>query len=345
MKKRRLLIIILLVTFVLSGCGTGSNKKHLERTEFLMNTIVKIDLYGREDDAIMDKVYDRLFEIEKIMSKTIKDSDVSRINEKAGKEVEVRDETYYVLEKAISQARNTEASFDPTIGPLVNLWDINESEEDRDWIPKESEIEDAKKLVNYEGLELLGGNMVRLTRKDMELDLGGIVKGFATDEIVKLLKEENVDSAMIDLGGDLYAYGKKVDGSPWKIGIQDPSIEEQDYMGILSITDKSVVTSGNYERYFELDGEVYHHIIDGKTGYPAKNELASVTTISDYGIDSDSYATAFYILGLNRSLDLLNRLEGVDGILISKDKKVYITEGIRDKFQLRDNNSGFTIMD
>lgn len=345
MRKIRLLIVSSLLILVLIGCNDKGEKAHLERTEFLMNTLIEINIYGTEDEVIMNKVYDRLFEIEKTMSKTVKDSDIFKINSNSGKEVKVKPETYKVLEEAIYLAEKTEGTFDPTIGPLVNLWDINESKEDRNWIPKEIEIEIAKELVDFRNIEMLEENTVRLKEKGMEIDLGGIVKGFAADEITKILKQEKVESAILDLGGDLYAYGKKMDNTPWKIGIQNPEIEGRDYMGILSIQDKSIVTSGNYERYFELNGEVYHHIIDKNTGYPSNNELASVTIVSDKGIDGDSYSTAFYILGIEKSLEMLKDLDGIDGIFITKGKKVHITDGIRENFQLRDDKSEFTIID
>ncbi len=345
MKKNNLIIISIILIMLLTSCTSGLDNKEMVRTEFLMDTIVEITIYGSEDELIMDKVYNRLFQLENIMSKTKKDSDIYKINKNSERPIRVQEETYQVLKEAVDISKRTEGKFDPTIGPLVNLWNINDSEEGRNWIPKGIDIDNAKKLVDFNNIEFLENKEIRLKEKDMELDLGGIVKGFAVDEIVKILKEENIKSAMIDLGGDLYAYGEKPDGSPWNIGIQNPDIELRDYMGILSVKNKSIVTSGNYERFFEIDGEIYHHIIDPNTGYPSNNELLSVTVVSDKGIEGDSYSTAFYILGVQESLEIIEGIDGVDGILIDKDKKVFVTSGIKEDFQLRDKKGEFTIID
>lgn len=344
-KKGILLLIIVILLTQITGCQNNKSEPVESKTDFLMNTISKIDLYGNKNKDTMKKVYSRLYEIENRMSKTISISDISKVNELAGKEpVKVNPDTYEVLKEAIELAELTNGAFDPTIGKLVSLWDIKENEKERDTIPSEEEIESLRSKVDYKKIELLPGYQVRLKSDDVELDLGGIVKGYGADEARDIILKDGIESAIVDLGGDLNLIGEKPDGSPWRIGIQNPTSETGSHMGILSVKNSSVVTSGNYERYFEKDGKRYHHIIDPSTGYPAESNLASVTIISEDSIIGDAYATAFYILGVEESLKIIDKLDkNVEAIFITKDNEVYLTDGIKDSFTIE--NEEFKLID
>ena len=270
------------------------------------------------------------------MSSTIEDSDVSLINKNAGIEpVQVHDDVYYVIEQAKHYASLSNRAFDPTIGPLVDLWNISGDEEQtRDSIPTDEEIKSALALINSDDLELLEDNKVFLKRKGMKLELGGIVKGYAADEVKRIFKENGVESAIIDLGGNIYAMGKKLDGSPWNIGITNPYNPAASFVGILKAQDKSIVTSGDYERYFIYKGKRYHHIIDTNTGYPTENQVTSVSIISDKSIDGDALSTTLFVLGVEEGLNLIDQLDGIEAIFITKDKKVIPSAGIKDHFTL-----------
>lgn len=338
-KKNNKFIILLLILLmlILTSCGVVSNKKTatISRTEFLMDTVMTIRIYHKSDKKILDKAFDRLKEIEAKMSSTIETSEVSNINNNAGiKPVTVSPDTYFVIKEAKRFAELSLGAFDPTIGPLVDLWDIKAGERERDFIPSNREVENMKTLVNYKKLELLDNNQVFLKEKNMKLALGSIVKGYATDEVKKVLSESNANSAIIDLGGNVFAHGVKEDDMPWKIGIQNPFGLPGEYLGVIRVKDKSVVTSGDYERYFFFNGEKYNHIIDPSTGYPVNNEITGVSIITARSIDADALSTTLFVLGLDKGIELINSTDYANAIFITKAKEVYIGKELKDKFDL-----------
>ena len=166
------------------------------------------------------------------------------------------------------------------------------------------------------------------------MDLGAIAKGYTADEVKKVLLNNKINSALINLGGNVYAIGTNPDGDDWNIGIQNPLSTRGEYLGTISVTDKSIVTSGNYERFFIKDGIRYHHIFDPKTGYPAEEGLISTTIVSDKSIDGDALSTSTYILGLDKGIKLVESIKGVEAIFVTKDKKVYVTPGLKNNFKL-----------
>lgn len=348
MKYRKSLLIVLLVLLVINLVGCEKNLDHKEpltRTDFLMDTVITLKIYNRQDEEVLDKAIDRLKEIENKMSVTLASSHVSKINENAGtRPVKVDEEVYRVIKKAKEFAYITKGAYDPTIGPLVELWNIRDDVKlERESIPSPEEIKEAQELVDYRDLELLEDNRVFLNRKGMKIDLGGIAKGYAADEVRKVFLEEGVQSAIIDLGGDVYLMGEKDLKDYWKIGIQDPFKANGNYLGILKIKDKSIVTSGSYERYFVHKGHKYHHIIDPKTGYPAKGNLMAVSIISNESIEGDALATALFITGINTGLDIIGQLDGVEAIFITENREIFMDKNLIKDFSLTDPS--FKIMD
>lgn len=340
--KKKVVLPILIITILILTITACSNKQTgvLTRTEFLMDTVITLKIYDNKDKKIMDKAIDRLKEIEDRMSATIDSSDIVLINKNAGiKAVQVNEDTYFVIEKAKHFAEISNGAYEPTIGPLVELWNITGTDEkEREYIPTEEEINEKKALVDYNDLILQEDNMVYLNREGMKIDLGGIVKGYAADEVKRIFLENGVNSAIIDLGGNIYALGEKSNEEAWKIGIQDPFSVTGDYIGILNIKDSSIVTSGNYERYFLHKGERYHHIIDSKTGYPSKNKVSGISVISDKSIDGDALSTALFIMGVEAGSKLANELEDVDTIFITKNKEVFVPKSLEEYFVLSNDN-------
>jgi len=306
----------------------------------VLGTTVQLSVYDSDDETAVDEALERLDQIDDRMSAFKNMSFISKININAGGLMqEVTEDVYYVIDKAVQYAEFSEGAFDPTIRPLVNLWGVFTNHA---MVPEKYEIEEKLRLVNYKDIVLDKANCaVKLKHRNQCIDLGAIAKGYAADEVKRIFLNHNIKSAIIDLGGNIYALGNKLDGSSFNIGIQDPLGFEGESIGIVSVRDKSIVTSGNYERYFEKDGKRYHHIINPRNGYPDENGIISVTVISDLSIDGDGLTTCGYIMGLQRGFELIEDLEGVEAIFITKDKKIYITSNLTNNFQLI--NSEYTL--
>ena len=221
----------------------------------------------------------------------------------------------------------------------MKAWGI---QTDNQRIPSKDEIGNLIKLVGYKDLAVEPSQLTaKLARTGQIVDLGGIAKGYAGDAAIKILKDNGIQSAFVNLGGNVVVLGNKPDGSPWKIGVQNPRAENGKYLGILKVKDKAIISSGDYERYFEKDGVRYHHILDSKTGYPSDSGLIGTTIVADKSIDGDTLSTATFVLGLDKGMQLIESLEGVEAIFITKDKKVYTTNGLKDIFTFEDESKEY----
>lgn len=354
LEKRNFLIffVILVLVFTISACqsnenshnkqGANGNKITKEKSsEFLMDTIVDMQVYGENAEEVINSSFERMRKIENEMSKNIKESEVSKINNNATKDwVKVSEDTFKVIEKAVEYAEFTNGRFDPTIGPLVELWGIGTSEAR---VPTTNEIKETKKLVNYKDLKLdEENNRIKFEKENMQIDLGGIAKGYAADEVRNIVKDAGIESAYVNLGGNVLVIGGKEDGTPWKIGIQDPREERGSVMASLEIKDKTVVTSGNYERYFREDGVLYHHILDPETGKPTRNDLLSVSIISKDSFEADVLSTSAFIFGRKEAYEFIKNKEDIEAIFITKDNNVYLTPGLENKVEILDSDFKLT---
>ncbi len=333
--RRLVLILGLVVTLlavVVSGVRVFANRE-VTRSEFLMGTWIETKVYGYRANKALDQVYARLAEIEKKMTINAAGSEIDAVNAAAGKSpIRVSPDTFSVVAKAISYSSLTGGRFDPTIQPIVSLWRIGFPDAR---VPEPQEIQSALRLVGYQGVQLeKDGSTIYLTKPGMGIDLGGIAKGYAADEAVKILKENGIKSALVSLGGNIYVIGSRPDGAPWRIGVQDPVDARNSYLGIVQITDATLVTSGAYERYLEANGKRYHHIIDPLTGYPAESDLISTTIVTKSSIDADALSTSLFVLGRVKGLELVKQLPGVDVILVDRDNRVYVSDGLRDRFTM-----------
>lgn len=339
-KKSILYVILLISIFILSACGKGdtdlSKIPQDTGTVFVMDTLVQMKVYGENAGDVINESFERLRVLENEMSKTIEESDVYKINSAEGTLVSIGDDTFRVLEKALYYSQVTEGKFDPSIGPLVSLWGIGTKDAR---IPSKEEIDKAMSLVNYSWVQLNpSNNTVKLEKEDMKLDLGAIAKGYAADEVRDILEKAGIKSAYINLGGNVLVIGGKPDNSPWKVGIQDPRQNRGNVMGVIEVKDKTIVTSGNYERYFEENGVIYHHIIDPTTGFPARSGIISVSIVSNDSFDADALSTSLFILGEEKGLELVNKLEGVEAIFIREDLGIIITDGLKDKVKISNDD-------
>ena len=332
------LIIISILSFIYIKEDIGiKQSEKVSSSEFIMDTIVKIEVYGVDADKVIKKSFARLREIESKMSRSLEKSDVSRINKNAGdKWVKVDEDSFEVIEKAIHYAELTEGDFDPSIGPLVSLWNIGNPEQK---VPSEEEIKKAKSLVNYNFIKTdKKNNKIKLAKEGMKIDLGAIAKGYAADEVRDIIDDYNIENAIITLGGNILVIGDKKDGTEWKIGIQDPRKSRGSVMASLNLKDETVVTSGNYERYFEKDGIIYHHILDPETGKPSRNNLLSVSIIAKDSIDADALSTSAFIMGKEKGMKMIEDLDDTEAIFIRDDLKVFISSGLSSKVKILDND-------
>lgn len=341
---KNLLCSLLILPLLLSGCNksnkTSQNEDPIYKTEVLMGTVCTVKIYDSKDTSILDKAFNRIKEIENEVSINKEATELDKVNSVSGiNKVNVKDDTYTMIKEGKKYSEMSSGAFDITIGPLVKLWGIGTENAK---LPTDQEINEKKALIGYKDLELNDSDKsVYLKRKGMIIDLGGIAKGYTADEIAKVLKANNVNKAIIDLGGNIFALGDSPKNVPWKIGIQNPYLERGGTIGYIEESNKSVVTSGIYERYFEKDGKRYHHILSPFSGYPYDNEIAGVSIISDKSIDGDALSTTTFALGVDKGLDFINKIHGVEAIFITKNKEVYVTPGIKNNFKL--TNEEFTL--
>jgi thiamine biosynthesis lipoprotein len=361
--------LVAIIVVLLTGC----ERRAEAQIEFALGTVCRVVLYEGGNKQTYSRIFARIREIDRtmtmfpgefedIMSASIVDpnsesaarfqsateslvSGVVAINRQAGLEpVHIRADLIELLETALRYAELSDGAFDPTIGPLVRLWGIGT---DSERVPGEGEIANALNLVNWRHL-IVDREMgtAFLLRKGMALDLGAIAKGYAGDEALRLAKEDKVKRAVIDLGGNIVTLGgreqKGETSIPWRIGIQNPLMGRGSYIGVLPVTDMSVVTSGVYERHFESGGKNYHHILSTANGYPVENGLLSATIVTRSSTAADALSTVVFTLGFERGKAVIDSIPGTEAIFVFNDHSVRSTGGLEGIFALTDDE--FTLL-
>ena len=347
MNKKKYAILIVAIVVICSFVYIMRNnfdKGDYSQTYYNLGTVSQITLFDvnkSDADEILKECGDILLDVDNTMSKNRQYSEISKINQNAGKEyTKVSEETFFVIENALNFSNISNGVFDVTVGPVVDLWAIGT---DKARVPSQEEINQMLPLVNYKEISVdEENNSVKLSKENMEIDLGGIAKGYAADKIAEYLKENDIKKAIIDLGGNIFILGEKDKNTPFKVGIQDPNDEDRSSILNIDISNKSLVTSGIYERYIKEGDKLYHHMINPQTGYPFDNNLSSVTIISSSSIIGDGLSTTAYGLGLEEGLKLIENTDDTDAIFITKDKKIYTTSNLKNKLNLIDKS--FKIM-
>ncbi len=336
MMRLRRIAPLFAVLLLLISCS----ERQASRTEInLLGTTCTVTLYDRRPEPILDAAFERIRDIDWRMKYTGNESEVVAVNRSAGGEgVRLSESTLEVLERGLYFSELGGGRFDISIGPLVSLWGIGKDVEGE--VPPQEEIEKALALVDYRRI-IVDGDTVSLSDPGMSVDLGGIAKGYAADELVEILKKERVEHGLINLGGNVYAHGTKPDGSRWRIGIQDPDSNRGAYLGVLSVADQAVVTSGTYERFFIQDGKRYHHILDTDTGYPVENGVSSVTIVAGNSMDADALSTMVFVLGPEKGIALIETLEDSEALVITQGKLLHSSSGFREQFSLIDEEYRF----
>lgn len=309
-----------------SGCALAQpSDDYISRTGFFLDTVVTLKLYDTDDESLLDECFALTAEYEELLSRTREGSDVWNINHSGGVPVEISQETADLLATALDYCELSGGKFDISVAPVVSLWNFT-SQERAGEIPEDAALADALPHVDYRNITL-DGTTVTLADPDASIDLGGIAKGYIADCLKDYLTGQGVASGLIDLGGNMLTIGTKPDGSQWNIGIRKPFSQTGELITAVRCTDQSIVTSGTYERYFEKDGQIYHHILDPGTGYPIQNGLTSVTILSDRSMDGDALSTTCFTLGLTDGLALAESLDGIEAMFVTEDFQMHCTSG------------------
>jgi thiamine biosynthesis lipoprotein len=314
---------------VQAACGgIQSEAAEASRQLFAMDTFMTLTAYGTDAQEAVDAAADEITRLDAILSTGDSESEIYQINQQGGGILS--EDTAYLVERSLSLYQETDGAFDIAIYPVMEAWGFT-TDEFR--VPEESELEEL--LTRCDAGEIQydpESKEITFGMDGMRIDLGGIAKGYTSGRIMDIFREYGITSGLVNLGGNVQTCGTKTDGSLWRVAVQDPA-DSEEYIGILSVSDQAVITSGGYERYFEEDGRTYHHIIDPTTGYPAENGLISVTVISSDGTLADGLSTSLYIMGLEQAVSYWeSRQDLFDMVLMTDDREIYVTEGIAEQF-------------
>ncbi len=336
------LFLLFHICINLGGCGSANQK--VSRSGFYFDTIITITLYNTSNEGYIDKCFDLAAAYERKFSNTIATSEISAVNEKAGSYVKVSEETLDIIQKGIEYGEISGGRFDITVGGLSGLWNFSEiaaglesadNEADASVLPDSADIKKAAGHVDYTAVKIKDGK-VKLSDRGAKLDLGGIAKGYIADRMRDYLRSEGITAGIISLGGNVLTLGEKEEGM-YTVGIQRPFAPQGTTLGTLSVRDASVVSSGIYERYYRVDGRLYHHILDTDTGYPVENNLYQVTIISESSMAGDALSTACFALGLEDGMALVEQQANIEAIFVTDDGKLHCSSGIGDTVIFNEN--------
>ena len=323
--KNWLSAALLSAAFLLTGCSGAPAQEPESATFFAMDTAMDFTVYG--DAALLDEAETLIGSLEEQVSVTDEHSDIYAIDHTGSGSLSGN--AAELMEQALELCRRTGGALDISVYPIVRAWGFTTGSYQ---IPDEETIQSLLPLVDYTQIQYDAATGVVTLPEGMEIDLGSVAKGYAGQLAAQMLREHGVQSALLNLGGNVQTVGAKPDGSPWQIGIKDP--QGEDAMMVLSVEDQAVVTSGGYERYFEQDGQTYWHIMDPSTGHPADSGLISVTIVGDEGVVCDGLSTALFVMGLEKAADLWAQSGDFEAVFVTASGEVYITEGLRDRFAL-----------
>lgn len=340
-RKKIVGLALLLGVFLLIGCGGTKSQTEVvdlapeekEATQsqkeiFAMDTYMTVTAYGEKAEKAAEAAIQEIERLDQLLSTGKEDSEIGLLNQNG--EGVVSADTVTLLTYAKELCQKTKGSFDVSIYPIMEAWGFSTGEYQ---VPKESLLEEL--LTKVDGGKIQcdeSTGKVTFEIEGMKIDFGGLAKGYTSARIMEIWKEYDITSGMVNLGGNVQVLGTKTDGNHWKVGIQSPT-DETSYIGVLSVQDKAVITSGGYERYFEQDGKTYHHIVNPDTGYPAESDLTSVTIVSEDGTLADGLSTALFVMGKEEAITYWKEhSQEFDAILWDSAEHIYVTEGIAEDF-------------
>ena len=323
--KKYFISAMLSALLFLTGCSAESSPEPVQGTFFAMDTMMDFTIYG--ESGLIDQSESLIASLESLVSVTDANSELYAINQTGSGTLTGKASS--LMEQALEICRRTGGALDISVYPIVRAWGFTTGSYQ---VPDEAEIQALLPLVDYRKIQYDAADGDVTLPVGMKIDLGSVAKGYAGQLVAQMLREHGVQSALLNLGGNVQTVGTKPDGSPWQIGIKDP--QGEDAMMVLSVEDQAVVTSGGYERYFEQDGQTYWHIMDPSTGHPADSGLISVTIVGDEGVVCDGLSTALFVMGLEKAADLWAQSGDFEAVFVTASGEVYITEGLRDRFAL-----------
>lgn len=321
LKKCAAFLMTAFLSVSLCGCSSPPQNESVSITGIYFDTVVTIEAWGAEKE-VLDHCGELCEYYEHLFSRTLPDSEVSEINRSGGRPVTVSEETADLIRTGLKYGSISNGYFDITIASASELWNFTDNDEKL--LPDPDALSEAVTHIDYRNVRV-EGNTVTLADPEAKIDLGGIAKGYIADRLKEYLVSQDVEHALINLGGNMLAVGSRYDGTPFRIGLQKPFESDGTALAVMDVTDQSVVTSGNYERYFEKDGIIYHHILDPRTGYPIQNELLQVTILSDGSVDGDALSTTCYALGLTEGMELIRSLDGVEAVFVTSDYELHVS--------------------
>lgn len=339
---------LILCQAVLSGCSTqtksventaADSQEPISSTAIKLNTAVTVTIYDSKDRDLLTECMNLCDKYEKVFSRTDADSELYKLNHRKLTPAEGTEDTYQVsdslaelVSEGLDYSQLSEGAFDIAIEPLTSLWDFTAEDPQ---VPKDSLIQAALPKCDYHNISVdKDKNEITLKTDDTAIELGAIAKGYIADRLKDYLVSQNVKSAIINLGGNVLCIGEKPDNSAFKIGIQKPFADRSETIAVMDIRDKSVVSSGIYERCFEQDGTLYHHLLNPETGYPYDNGLIAVTIISDKSVDGDALSTTCFALGLEDGMKLAESLDDVQAFFVTSDYEIHYTKDFQKKIKV-----------
>lgn len=332
--KRLFIGGLLVAALMLAGCNaqTSAEESSQSREVYAMDTVMTLEACGQNADAALDEAVAEIERLDALWSIASSDGEIARLN--AEKQITASADTLALLTRAKEISAATDGLFSTTIAPLMEAWGFTSGDYR---VPDEAEL--SALLAHVDDEEIAISDSTVTIPADAKVDLGGIAKGFTSARVMEIFRENGVENGILSLGGNVQALGTKPDGSLWRVGLQDPA-DERALFATLELADKAVITSGAYERNFEQNGIVYHHIIDPRTGYPAESGLSSVTIVSDDGTLADGLSTALFIMGKEAAVEFWrSHRDDFDMVLLADDGAVTVSAGIADALTLSDGSA------
>ena len=335
-KRNEVRFILLIFPFVLCGC------RNLQKSSLsfqAMNTFVSVQTFGENSKNVNQKIKARLSELESLFSTTDSSSEIYKLNHSSEK-IQVSSETYSLLSYSVKMAEIFNGHFNPALFPVIREWGFTTGNYH---VPSQEKINFLLKKTDFSQIQFFDDNFVQL-QDSMSVDFGSVAKGFASDEIVKILSENNILSALIDFGGNIIAFGEKPDSSFWRIGIKNPFGGEVSLA--VKVKNQMVITSGGYERFFTDENQKkYIHIFDGKTGFPVENEIESVTIICENGLYADTLSTALFIIGSENAVSFWRERKDFQMIILQKDASILYTSPLESQIEILSEFSEICVID